>query len=444
MSYSLPPEKTLELCDKLSKIVEFYAYRILQLNLLLRLFPPDPNEQSYFQTSKEKRLMDGDKITMEELNVIGIDLIDIVNQSEKKTLPALKWVHALIGIWGSLPDGEEVRTLLGDPMPDNVTIRGAVTHGRLTPYFADKTIAAMREVFILLEPLLPWDEMPEFPHLYGNDLEYTYQEIRKKASQYLKDIDKVRRVGIRELERRSDDQTPEKKAPLEEEPDKTKYQTPLNKGEHLSPGEIAITDNVFRLEGEYWTIRYDGKTARFKDKKGLRYIAYLLKHPDEDFPAIELQRCCATTQELAESQEVRSVRPRELEAEDSSFTDDLSTRDEVHDEKALRNYRDRLIELREELHKAQKNSDETMATVTQHEIDRITKLLLPSLNLGKKSRTFQNKAEKARIAITTAIKRAYKPLKKEHAILHDHLEDVIYSGSSFSYKPREEIRWQTS
>lgn len=38
--------------------------------------------------------------------------------------------------------------------------------------------------------------------------------------------------------------------------------------------------NVFRQEGEYWTIIYEGILFRLRDAKGLRYLAHLLRHPD--------------------------------------------------------------------------------------------------------------------------------------------------------------------
>src|SRR5262245_47071543 len=45
---------------------------------------------------------------------------------------------------------------------------------------------------------------------------------------------------------------------------------------------------VFRREGEYWTIAYAGTTVRLRDAIGLRYIAYLLAHPRERFAAANL------------------------------------------------------------------------------------------------------------------------------------------------------------
>src|SRR5262249_10570636 len=44
-----------------------------------------------------------------------------------------------------------------------------------------------------------------------------------------------------------------------------------------SPPEIC--DAVFRQEGDYWTLAYQGSVCRLKDLKGLHYLAFLLARP---------------------------------------------------------------------------------------------------------------------------------------------------------------------
>lgn len=52
--------------------------------------------------------------------------------------------------------------------------------------------------------------------------------------------------------------------------------------------------NIFRLEGEYWTIVYDGDANRLRDSAGLRYLAYLLQRPGGKVAAAELTRMACT------------------------------------------------------------------------------------------------------------------------------------------------------
>jgi hypothetical protein len=52
--------------------------------------------------------------------------------------------------------------------------------------------------------------------------------------------------------------------------------------------DARLTAQVFRREGEYWTIAYGGTTVRLRDAIGLRYVARLLAHPNQPFAVGEL------------------------------------------------------------------------------------------------------------------------------------------------------------
>ena len=51
---------------------------------------------------------------------------------------------------------------------------------------------------------------------------------------------------------------------------------------------VSPLANVFRKEGDYWTISYGGTVFRLKDTKGLSYIAELLRHPGQELDAADL------------------------------------------------------------------------------------------------------------------------------------------------------------
>ena len=46
--------------------------------------------------------------------------------------------------------------------------------------------------------------------------------------------------------------------------------------------------NIFRREGEYWTVGYEGTVLRLRDSKGIGSLAYLLGRPGEPIPAAVL------------------------------------------------------------------------------------------------------------------------------------------------------------
>jgi hypothetical protein len=55
------------------------------------------------------------------------------------------------------------------------------------------------------------------------------------------------------------------------------------------PG-VAAGANVFRLEGEYWTIAFNSAVYRLRGIAGLRYLAFLLQRPGEKVTAVDLAR----------------------------------------------------------------------------------------------------------------------------------------------------------
>ncbi len=54
-----------------------------------------------------------------------------------------------------------------------------------------------------------------------------------------------------------------------------------------APNPQALTPTLFRREGEYWTIAYQGSTCRLKQMRGLVYLAHLLRYPHHEFHCFE-------------------------------------------------------------------------------------------------------------------------------------------------------------
>jgi hypothetical protein len=61
----------------------------------------------------------------------------------------------------------------------------------------------------------------------------------------------------------------------------------------FQPGTTAAvavaSGNLFRREGEYWTVIFEGSVVRLKDAKGLRHLARLLAQPGREFHAVDLE-----------------------------------------------------------------------------------------------------------------------------------------------------------
>jgi hypothetical protein len=72
----------------------------------------------------------------------------------------------------------------------------------------------------------------------------------------------------------------------------TTHRTQRSPPAHRRRSTVDAPGDIFRLEGEYWTIVYQGALCRLRDAKGLHYLAHLLLHPGQRFPAAELAAAC--------------------------------------------------------------------------------------------------------------------------------------------------------
>src|SRR5262249_42222856 len=119
----------------------------------------------------------------------------------------------------------------------------------------------------------------------------------------------------------------------------------------VKPHKHALgSEAVFRKEGEFWTISYDGHTFRLKDAKGLHYIAHLISHPSERFRVHDLVAVVEGPPERAQANG-RSLPTLEISG-------DLGDLGPILDDKAKASYRRRRQELREELDEAEAMNDE--------------------------------------------------------------------------------------
>jgi class 3 adenylate cyclase len=196
--------------------------------------------------------------------------------------------------------------------------------------------------------------------------------------------------------------------------------------------EPARTDDgkhVFRREGEYWTLAYDGTVCRVRDSKGLQHIGLLLRHPGQHFDAREL---------VAESVGSRASADRlgaaQLGADGLSVAG-LGDAGTVLDATAKAAYRRRVEELREELEEAERFNDSGRATNAREELDFIAGQLSAAVGLGGRDRKTASTAERARLTATKRIKDALGRIRESHPSLGQYLAAHIKTGYLCAYLP---------
>jgi drug/metabolite transporter (DMT)-like permease len=201
----------------------------------------------------------------------------------------------------------------------------------------------------------------------------------------------------------------------------------------------AVSKNLFRREGEYWTIGYEGTVAHLKDAKGLRYLARLLAHPGREFHATDLQTADSQTALPAPSQARQAAGTGELQVRP-----DLGDAGELLDAQAKAAYKARLDELQAELDEAERFNDPARAASARQERDFLVDELARAVGLGGRDRKAACHAERARLNVTRAVRAAMANLARANPSLGRHLSATIRTGRYCSYTPdpRAPITWQ--
>jgi len=195
----------------------------------------------------------------------------------------------------------------------------------------------------------------------------------------------------------------------------------------------TVPDKVFRREGEYWTITYQGAVCRVKDTMGLRYLAYLLHYPHRQIHVLEL---VASVEGPLEGAPAGSAGERGAAAvEELSVQAGLGDAGEILDPQAKAAYKQRLKELRAELEYAQACNDLGRTARAQREIDFLTQEISRAAGLGGKDRRAASPTERARVNVRRAIQAALDKLSTYHTALGRYLTTTIRTGTYCSYTP---------
>jgi hypothetical protein len=206
------------------------------------------------------------------------------------------------------------------------------------------------------------------------------------------------------------------------------------------PEAVArVSGNLFRREGEFWTVRYEGSVARFKDGKGLRYLAQLLGDPGREFHAVDLGVADGQTQQPAPSAGRDPAGTGEL-----AVRPDLGDAGELLDATAKAAYKARLGELAAELEEAERFSDPGRTATAVAEREFLVRELARAVGLGGRDRRAASHAERARLNVTRAIRTAMANLARANPALGRHLAATIRTGRYCSYTPdpRAPITWE--
>jgi tetratricopeptide (TPR) repeat protein len=193
---------------------------------------------------------------------------------------------------------------------------------------------------------------------------------------------------------------------------------------HSAIGAEVADKNVFRREGDYWSVRYEGQTVRLRDLKGMRYLARLLAAPGREFHALDL-----VGRERGWSRDAdRSAEPG------LAFSAGLDG-GVLLDAQAKVAYRKRLAEIEEDIEEARAMGDDERAAQAEGERDFLIRELARAVGLDGRDRHPGSAPERARASVTRAMRHAMARIHECHPSLGEHLDRTIRTGTYCAYLP---------
>jgi hypothetical protein len=167
-------------------------------------------------------------------------------------------------------------------------------------------------------------------------------------------------------------------------------------------------------ERQQWRITWAGRSVLVAPRIGMLHLAVLLANAGTDILAVELAMGVAG---LAEAVAARaSAQP-------------------VLDPQAVRRYRDRVAGLRVRIEELGARDDHRRAAEARAERDALIAQLADNTGIGVRSRNFTGDAERARVAVGKAIRRAVSRLAEVDAVIGHHLSETVHTGVRCSYRP---------
>ncbi|MBI2169730.1 MAG: AAA family ATPase [Actinobacteria bacterium] len=163
-----------------------------------------------------------------------------------------------------------------------------------------------------------------------------------------------------------------------------------------------------RREGEVWEVAFDDVSTRLAAVKGLGYLAMLVATPGREHHALDLV---------------------------GSPGADHGAGEVLLDERARREYAERLRDLQEEADEARSFEDPERVAKAEAEIDAIAAELSGAVGLGGRSRRAPSPTERARTSVTKAIRGAIRRIDDHVPALAAHLERSVRTGTYCSYMP---------
>ena len=165
----------------------------------------------------------------------------------------------------------------------------------------------------------------------------------------------------------------------------------------------------------------------------MHYLARLLADPGREFHVLDL--VAAETGSVSQVDSIQAVGDVSRSV--------LGDAGEILDTRAKDAYRRRLAEIEDDSEQARATGDAERTAQANAERDFLVRELSLAVGLGGRDRRAVSASERARVAVTRAIRQAMTRINEHHPPLGEHLNRTIRTGTYCGYfpDPRAPARW---
>jgi len=221
----------------------------------------------------------------------------------------------------------------------------------------------------------------------------------------------------------------------------TRSSTGEKKTKMKEPGPIKKTklDNLFRCDGDMWTIRYRGVTKTIKSTGGMHLIAHLLRNPGQEIKSISLYQDMLANV-IEKNSNLSNMTDEALEEQNglNIMSDNLM---DPTDKASIQIMKDYQNKINEELSIAEMQRDKVTENKLNNNIKMVENWLSKVTDKSGEMRETQDIYERVRKAVWKAIDVAKNNIKKHLPDLYKHLNKYIKTGNTNSYIPTKTIGW---
>lgn len=203
-----------------------------------------------------------------------------------------------------------------------------------------------------------------------------------------------------------------------------------DRSDHDPPDRGAVELHLVP-EGEVWAVGVGDTVVRLKSAKGFSHIHRLIAAEGQEIHVLDLSGADATATTPVAAEDAGELRS----------TGDAGL--EVIDRDALEAYRRRYRELAAELDEASAHHDPGRVEGVRAEMAALADEISAATGLGGRPRHTGGSAERARVAVTKAIRTAIGRIVDTVPELGEHLDASITTGTTCSYRPPgDRPRWR--